>query len=69
MQRYFAKYYHSYLDSLVDFLIPRGKRVLRLGIKIEMEKSVKYDYVVLRDVLVYVYDVQNYFKEIKDLLT
>ncbi|MEK7642539.1 MAG: glycosyltransferase [Patescibacteria group bacterium] len=69
MQRYFAKYYHSYLDSLVDFLIPRGKRVLRLGIKIEMEKSVKYDYVVLRDVLGYVYDVQNYFKEIKDLLT
>ena len=68
MQRYFAKYYHSYLESLVDFLIPKDKKFFRLGISVPPDLNKKYDYLVVSDKLGFVYDVQTYLSEAKKIV-
>lgn len=63
-----AKYYHSYLKDLIDFLIPKDKKFFRLGLAVPQDLNREYDYLVISDLLGYVYDVQNYLVEVKKLI-
>lgn len=63
-----AKYYHSYLKNLIDFLIPKDKKFFKLGLAVPRDLNKTYDYFVVSDLLGYVYDIQNYLSEVKKLM-
>ena len=68
MNKYFARYYHNYLSSFLDFLVPKNKRTIKMGSEIKNEASEQYDYIVISDALGYVYDIQNYLTKTQSLL-
>lgn len=68
MNKLFANYYHNYLNSFLDFLVPKNKKALALKFESKGEPSGDYDYLVISDALGYVYDIQKYFTEIQKYL-
>lgn len=56
------KYYHRYVDSIIDFLVPAHKRTLKLQYGIKEIPPVKepLDYVVIKDVVAHVDNVQQF---------
>ena len=68
MNKLFANYYHNYLDSFLNFLVPSNKKTLALKFEIKEEPKGDYDYLVVSDALGYVYDIQKYFTEIQKYL-
>ena len=58
-------YYHRYLENFISFLVPLGKRVFEIPATSEDPASIlrstegTFEYIVLSDVLGYVYDVQE----------
>ena len=68
MKKYFANYYHEYLNSFLDFLVPANKKILSLKFEIKSEPNEIYDYLIVSDTLGYVYDIQKYFTEIQKYL-
>lgn len=63
--KYFAKYYHEYLQFFVNFLIPKGKKTLYAELEISENNKEKYDYIVVSDVLGYVDDIQEYLQKLR----
>jgi hypothetical protein len=68
MNKFFANYYHNYLDSFLNFLVPSNKKILSLKFELKEEPNESYDYLVVSDALGYVYDIQKYFTEIQKYL-
>lgn len=64
------RYYYEYVNGLVSFLVPVDKRTLHLthpiGILLAPDRS--YDYVVISDVLGYVYDIERLFADARQAL-
>jgi len=64
-------YYYSYLENLINFLLPRNARTLRVNFTDVSAKkhfvfpSSQYDYVVFSDVLGFVDDVESFLREAK----
>jgi hypothetical protein len=69
------RHYYNYLKSIVDFLVPSGKRVLQVPFgTLQLDKHEIpdlcdcYDYVVACDVLGYVHDIQQFFEDAAALI-
>jgi len=68
-------YYHRYLEGLISFLVPAGKRVFEIPDTQENPVSIvhstegTFEYIVLSDVLGYVYDVQELLSSLRLLCT
>jgi len=64
-------YYHRYLDDFISFLTPRGKQVFKVLATPENStptlpsKGDTFDYIVLSDVLGYMYDIQELLDSLK----
>lgn len=65
MNKFFADYYHNYLNSFLNFLVPANKKILTLKFEIKNEPQGGHDYLIISDALGYVYDIQKYFTEIQ----
>lgn len=63
--KYFAKYYHNYLQFFIDFLVPKGKKTLYAELEIDENNKEQYDYIVVSDVLGYVGDIQDYLQKLQ----
>ena len=65
------RFYYEYLDRLTHFLVPEGKSVYILRDPHEeiQKNDAKYDYIVVTDLLGFVYDIENFFRDISSLLT
>ena len=60
------RFYYQYLDALVDFIVPQGKRRVIIDDPLtDISGIAVADYVILRDVLGYVYDVEETLIEAK----
>src|SRR3989344_1800671 len=68
LKKIFGGYYHDYIESLLGFIIPQNKKVLRLNTNIEEKPTELFDYLVISDVLGYVYHIQEYLIKAKDLM-
>lgn len=68
-------YYHRYLENFISFLVPQGKRVFEIPaasedpLSIVRSKEGTFEYIVLSDVLGYVYDVQELLSSLRPLCT
>lgn len=68
-------YYHRYLEDFIAFLTPPGKRVLEVPAMAEdpllilRHKEGTFDYIILSDVLGYVYDIQVLLNSLHPLCT
>ena len=66
-------YYHRYLENFISFLVPPGKRVFEIPATSEDPVAIirlgegTFDYIVLSDVLGYVYDVQELLTSLRPL--
>ncbi len=72
MAKYVGKFYHDYIESFLDFIVPKNKKVFIADIdleKIDFDKNKeKFDYVIISDVLGYIEDIQEYLNKAKNLL-
>jgi hypothetical protein len=69
------KYYYAGLTSLIDFLVPMGKKVFRVPFgTLSLDKETiphlesHYDYIVASDALGYVDDVQKFLEQTSKLI-
>jgi hypothetical protein len=60
------RYYYSYVESLVRFLTPDNKKVLSITSPMidVLSGTGIYDYVTVSDALGYIYDIENFFKDV-----
>lgn len=65
------RFYHAYVDALIAFLVPDGRRSYIVENPFEpfTEEKAQYDYVVVSDRLGYVYDIQDFFEQMQRALT
>ena len=68
MNKYLSRYYHNYLNSFLNFLVPDNKKVITLNLQIRDELKKNYDYIIISDVLGYVYDIQEYLTKAQSLI-
>jgi len=65
-----GRLYHSYVDSVIRFLVPKGKKVLCIdNLFIGFNDARSYDYIVMSDILGYAYDVEEFLRNAYDSLT
>ncbi len=64
-------YYHNYVNSFIDFLVPKGEQVKRIsyGTKEIIPNDKNTDYLVIKDALAHVPDVQEFLEDASGLLT
>lgn len=64
------RFYHAYLEKLIRFHLPVEKRVLRVARPFDPlpRGDAPYDYVVISDLLGYVYDIQHLLNEVGSVL-
>jgi hypothetical protein len=69
------RYYYAYLNNLIDFFIPKGKKVLRIEVGDssfwKSENTIEpdtYDYVVAMDVLGYINSAQEFMERINQII-
>jgi hypothetical protein len=68
-QRAKGRFYHAYVDSVITFLVPKGKRVLQVDESFSgFEQGHMYEYVVMSDVLGHVHDVEEFLREARGAL-
>ncbi|HBB65070.1 MAG TPA: glycosyl transferase [Candidatus Vogelbacteria bacterium] len=70
MKSGYGKTYHRYIEDFISFLVPGGKRILRVEVEDEGRIALStgaYDYIILSDVLGRVYDVQALLISIRGL--
>jgi len=68
MRKYFSRYYHSYLNSFLNFLVPGNKKTIVLEPEIKNKPQEYYDYVIISDVLGYVYNIQEYLAKTRNFI-
>lgn len=61
-------YYHRYVDAFINFLIPKDKRVMKLkyGTQEISQNEDTYDYVVVKDAVAHINDVQRFLCQARD---
>ncbi len=63
------RYYHKYRDALARFHVPAKAKALFVEDPFELPVGgEKYDYIVISDLLGYVYDIQDFLKRLEKLL-
>ena len=68
------RYYYSYLNGFIDFLVPKNEKTLKIEVgdtsfwKNAAVRAQKYEYIVITDVLGYVRDVQEFVQQAASLL-
>ncbi len=64
------RFYHSYMQRFINFLVPEGVHTLYVNHPLFKLPDVKeeYDYVVLTDVIGYVYDLEESLHRVYDIL-
>jgi SAM-dependent methyltransferase len=63
------KYYHRYLEKLINYHVPASRSLLRLQDPYSvLPESGSYDYVVISDLLGYVYDIEALLAGVKKIL-
>ena len=70
MKSGYGKTYHRYIEDFISFLVPGGKRILRVEVEDEGRIALStgaYDYIILSDVLGRVYDVQTLLISLRGL--
>lgn len=70
-----SSYYYKYLENLITFLVPQGKKVLKVEVGDNSfwknENGLlphSYDYVVATDVLGYIGDIQRFLEKVGQLI-
>src|SRR3989344_8913648 len=64
------RFYHTYVDRLVRFLVPQGARVLEIEDPVKGFEGIseRFDYLTASDILGYVYDVEAFLKRAREHL-
>ncbi len=65
-----GKTYHRYIEDFISFLVPDGKRVLRVEVEDNgtlVDRSGTFDYIVLSDVLGHVYNIETLLTQLRAL--
>jgi len=61
--------YHIYIEHVLHFLTPKGKRVLTIDESFSnFDNSHSYDYIVMSDVLGHAHDVEAFLQSARDIL-
>lgn len=61
--------YHDYVDEVVRFLVPNGKRMLTVGDTFEdFEGDHSFDYIVMSDMLGHAHDVEEFLRSAREAL-
>lgn len=69
-----SRYYHKYVDSFIDFLVPKNKSSFKIDYANRntdwstVDRKDTFDYVVIKDALAHVYDVQKFLKNASALV-
>jgi len=59
-----GRLYHRYIDSIVRFLVPKGKKILFIDDSfVSFDNLHSYDYIVMSDILGHAHDVEEFLRD------
>ncbi|MCX6787207.1 MAG: glycosyltransferase [Candidatus Kaiserbacteria bacterium] len=61
--------YHAYVDTIIQFLVPKGKKVLSIDESFTgFEDTHSYDYIIVSDLLGHAHDVEEFLRSTHEAL-